>query len=76
MNLIRRLLLSVILIAPIVLGCGCWPQRTYLIPPGEPVQLAEDVKAYVFITVDGKRIKSPDRVKLPAGWWVLPDPEE
>jgi len=40
------------------------------------VQLAEDVKAYVFITVDGKRIKSPDRVKLPAGWWVLPDPEE
>ena len=44
-----------------------------LIPPGEPVQLAEPVKAHVYIEVEGKRIRSKNRVTLPEGWWCLPD---
>jgi len=43
-----------------------------LIPPGEPVQLAEPIEAYIY--VDG--VKSENRVMLPGGWWVLPEPED
>ncbi|KKK59655.1 hypothetical protein LCGC14_3032220 [marine sediment metagenome] len=60
----------------VLLGCasGCWRQRTrtVLIPPGEPVQLAEPIEAYIY--VDG--VKSENRVMLPGGWWVLPEPED
>ena len=47
-----------------------------LVPPGEPVQLAEPVEAYIYVTVDEVRVRSPTRVTLPEGWWVLPDPGE
>jgi len=53
---------------------GCVSTKTILIPPGEPVQLAEPVEAYVFVDVDGQRVRSDNRVTLPAGWWCLPDP--
>ena len=45
-----------------------------LIPPGEPVQLAESVDAYVYVMVDGVKMKSENRVVLPEGWFCLPDP--
>ena len=47
--------------------------RTVLIPPGEPVQLAEPVEAYVYVDVGGKRERSAEKVTLPEGWWCLPD---
>ncbi len=47
-----------------------------LIPPGEPVQLAEPVKAHVYVTVESKRRRSDNRVTLPEGWWCLPEPDE
>jgi hypothetical protein len=47
-----------------------------LIPPGEPVQLAEPVKAYVYVEIEGRRIKSENRIELPEGWWCLPDPAD
>ena len=68
--------LIAIVLAAIVLLSGCGGTRTVLIPPGEPVQLAEPVKAYVYVDVSGKRIKSENRITLPEGWWVLPDPQE
>ena len=76
MNLTRLLVLIGIILAAIVLLSGCGPTRTVLIPPGEPVQLAEPVKAHIYIDVKGKREKSSNRVTLPEGWWCLPEPEE
>jgi len=46
-----------------------------LVPAGDPVQLAEPVRAYVYIKVEGKRERSRNRILLPEGWWALPDPK-
>lgn len=55
---------------------GCVRERVFLIPPGEPVQLAEDVKARIFLDLpDGTRIPSKDRTILHAGQWVVTDDE-
>jgi hypothetical protein len=67
-------LTALMLIAASVLSSGCAKQRVLLIPPGEPVQLAEPVKARIFVTADGERTESDNRVEIPAGWWALPDP--
>jgi uncharacterized protein YceK len=76
MRRIRLCLPTAMLLAAVVClsGCGLIRTRTVLIPPGEPVQLAEEVKAYVYVEVAGKRVKSANRVTLPEGWWCLPDP--
>lgn len=71
MNRIRRLLPSVILLVLLVCASGCVGRKVVLVPPGEPVQLAEPVRAYIY--VNGER--SAGRVTLPQGWWVLPDPD-
>jgi hypothetical protein len=65
------------LLCVIGLIAGCWSlvrERVILIPSGEPVQLAECVEAYVYITVAGEKVKTPNRITIPAGWWCLPDP--
>ena len=66
-------LIVIALVATVSLG-GCVSTKTILIPPGEPVQLVEPVEAYVFVDIDGQRVRSDNRVTLPAGWWCLPDP--
>jgi len=58
-----------------VLLSGCGATRTVLIPPGEPVQLAEPVKAHIYVDVGGQRVRSESPVVLPEGWWCLPDPD-
>jgi len=73
-TLLKRPIATVLVASAFLSGCGS--TRTVLIPPGEPVQLAEPVKAYVYVDVDGTREKSENRVELPEGWWCLPDPEE
>ncbi len=52
------------------MGCGA---RVILVPDGQPVMLAEPVKAkvYAFDTA-GNLIPSSNRVLLPAGWYALP----
>jgi hypothetical protein len=50
--------------------------RVVLVPEGEPVQLAEPVKAHVYVNDGGQRVKSRNRVTLPEGWWALPDTDE
>ncbi len=75
----RRILLWMLvatLPSALAFSSGCVRQRTVLVPPGEPVQLAEPVEAYIYVTVDEVRVRSPTRVTLPEGWWVLPDPGE
>ena len=70
------------MLAVTLVAASAWPggcvrtRRTVLIPPGEPVQLAEPVDAHVYIDVDGKRVRSENRLTLPEGWWCLPDPED
>ena len=75
MNRIRALLLTVTLLLLTACGGGCLRQNVILVPPGEPVQIAEEATVKVFVTVDGKKIMSSNKVVLPVGWWALPDPE-
>lgn len=70
-----RLWLIVTLLCGIASVAGCVRRKVILVPAGEPVMLAEDVKARIYIKVDGKLVKSPNRVTIPAGWWCLPDEE-
>lgn len=64
------------LLAAAALSSGC-EHRVVLVPTGEPVQLAEPVKARIYVrTQDGQRIRSDNRVTIPEGYWALPDPGE
>lgn len=46
-------------------------------PEGEPVRLAETVKAKVWVLDSkGDSVKSQNRVTIPAGWYALPDPKD
>jgi len=73
----QRLMLTATLLCVLGLSAGCGNlvrERVILIPSGEPVQLAECVDVYVYITVGGEKVKTPNRITVPAGWWCLPDP--
>ena len=51
---------------------GC-QTRVILVPDGQPVQLAESVRAKVYaFDSAGKPVPSSNKVILPAGWYVLP----
>lgn len=66
------------LLAVFVIGSatGC-ANTVILVPPGTPVQLAEPVKAHVFVVQkDGTKIMSNNRVEIPAGWWTADVSEE
>ena len=53
-------------------GLGCQP-RVILVPDGQPVMLAEPVKAKVYaFDATGKLVPSSNKVVLPAGWYALP----
>ena len=53
-------------------GLGC-QTRVILVPEGQPVMLAEPVKAKVYaFDSSGKLVPSSNRVVLPAGWYALP----
>ena len=72
---------SIRLIAPVLIfavgslaGCIGTKRQVILIELGEPVQLAEPVKARVFVKRDGNLIRSDGKVTIPAGWWAISDP--
>jgi hypothetical protein len=47
-----------------------------MVPPGQPVRLAESVKAHVWAKdAEGKVIKSRNRVTISEGWYALPPRE-
>jgi hypothetical protein len=53
-------------------GLGC-QTRVILVPDGQPVMLAEAVKARIYaFDSSGKLVPSSNRVVLPAGWYALP----
>jgi len=58
-----------LLVLPICLGCQT---KVILVPNGDPVMLAEPVRARVYAFDQDKKLVGPSRVVLPAGWYVLP----
>jgi hypothetical protein len=53
-------------------GLGC-QTKVILVPDGQPVMLAEPVRAKVYaFDATGKPVPSSNKVILPAGWYVLP----
>lgn len=72
MSLSARLFVSAFLIA----SGGC-ATRVILVPEGEPVRLAEPMKARVWVLDSkGEVVKSQNRITIPAGWYALPDPKD
>jgi hypothetical protein len=57
-------------VLPICLGCQM--TRVVLVPSGDPVMLAQPVKASVYGFDKDKKLVGPSKVVLPAGWYVLP----
>jgi hypothetical protein len=51
---------------------GCQMTRVVLVPSGDPVMLAQPVKASVYGFDKDKKLVGPSNVVLPAGWYVLP----
>jgi len=52
------------------MGCAT---RVILVPEGQPVMLAEPVKARVYaFDSRGQLVPSSNKVILPAGWYALP----
>ncbi len=62
--------LFLIVCASMSVSCA---SRVIYVPHGEPVRLAEDVKAKVW-TVDaqGKTVRSQNRITIHEGWYALP----
>jgi hypothetical protein len=58
-----------LLVLPICLGCQT---KVILVPNGDPVMLAEPVRARVYAFDKDGKLSGPDKVTLPAGWYVLP----
>lgn len=76
MRRILLLMLKSTMLCALAWNAGCVRQRVVLVPPGEPVQIAEAIQVKVFVTVAGERIMSDNLVDIPIGWWALPDPGE
>ena len=53
-------------------NAGC-ATRVILVPNGDPVRLAEPVRAKVWVPdASGNVVQSQNRVTIPAGWYALP----
>lgn len=51
-------------------GCA---SRVIMVPEGEPLMIAEPIKARVFVMDSGgNMVRSRNRVTIPAGWYALP----
>ena len=60
------------MIALTLTNAGC-ATRVILVPNGDPVRLAEPVRAKVWVPdASGQIVQSQNRVTIPAGWYALP----
>ena len=72
-NMAKHLIISrMIWLAVLPICLGCQVTRVVLVPSGDPVMLAQPVKASVYGFDADKKLVGPSRVTLPAGWYVLP----
>ena len=52
------------------IGCA---SRVIYVPHGQPVRLAESVRARVYVPdKDGQQVKSQNKITIPEGWYALP----
>ena len=63
--------LLVIAVLGIVCLSGCRSIKAVLVHETTPLVLAKDVKAYVYIEVDGKMVKADNKVVLKEGLVVM-----
>lgn len=64
---------SLFMIASMLMSVGCGSTKVVYVKHGEPVRLAETVKARVWVVdKDGKNIRSVNRIELQEGWYALP----
>ena len=61
-----------ICLAALLTCLGYQMTRVVLVPSGDPVMLAQPVKASVYGFDADKKLVGPSKVTLPAGWYVLP----
>jgi hypothetical protein len=62
------------LLALMSMSVSC-ASRVIYVPHGEPVRLAQSVKAKVWVVdSSGKTVRSQNRITLSEGWYALPKP--
>lgn len=62
--------LFLIVFASMSVSCA---SRVIYVPHGEPVRLAESVKAKVWVVdASGKTVRSNNRITIHEGWYALP----
>ena len=60
-------------LASLMLLAGCGTSRVVYVPSGEPMRLAQPVKARVWVLdANGIKIRSKNKVTISEGWYVLP----
>ena len=68
------ILSAVCLLALMSMSVSC-ASRVVYVAHGEPVRLAQSVKAKVWVVDStGKTVRSQNRITLPEGWYALPKP--
>lgn len=68
----NRILNALFLIVFASMSASC-ASRVIYVPHGEPVRLAEDVKAKVWVVdASGKTVRSKNRITIHEGWYALP----
>lgn len=66
------ILSAVFLLALMSMSVSC-ASRVIYVPHGEPVRLAESIKAKVWvIDANGKTVRSNNRIIIHEGWYALP----
>lgn len=72
MRKINPILSAVCLLALMSMSVSC-ASRVIYVPHGEPVRLAQSVKAKVWvIDANGKSVRSNNRIIIHEGWYALP----
>ena len=72
MRKINPILSAVFLLALMSMSVSC-ASRVIYVPHGEPVRLAESVKAKVWVVDStGKSVRSNNRIIIHEGWYALP----
>ena len=68
----NRILSVLFLIVCASMSVSC-ASRVIYVPHGEPVRLAESVKAKVWVVdASGKSVRSQNRITIHEGWYALP----
>jgi len=68
----NRILSVLFLIVCASMSVSC-ASRVIYVPHGEPVRLAQSVKAKVWVVdASGKSVRSQNRITIHEGWYALP----